>query len=530
MVSPKPLADQITTLVRRQVEPPKEEEAIQPKHLSSEGATIRRAEENEQEEEEILHSKANTGNVPEMTPTVESRINTLRGGGQPLTRSVRNFFEPRFGQDFSDVRVHTGPLAAEASRSINARAFTRGNSVVVGEGQFAPHSDAGRRLLAHELTHVVQQTVPSGGPALWIGRPSLLEKSNSADRMTACGPRVQRACLSAAECSGPIQGSLETFVAEVEAEPANISMGNARRAACMGTLPDNSCSTVPSQSPSAACIADGHGLPATQMETFADTEAPGWRAHLKGFFVDKDIPSAYGAYTWECECFTPPIDGGGKECVFVPADLEAEAGQFNTTNVPTIGGKSRDEWRADAFSTVVHETEHGRFAAQTIAPPSAGACGFDDIKNELSEVAATMSEFPDRYDFLLRQYGLDPVQLADKQEEWFEFWIRGEGENISGALKKIDCQCECDDTDEYVRKTVDFVTSGWTLYQKHIYHTELRKSHWNLRWPIDPPPLPPLQRPDPSIRPPQPERPTFGPLFVPRRDFRREILESAREI
>ncbi|MEE8155502.1 MAG: DUF4157 domain-containing protein [Phycisphaerales bacterium] len=461
---------------------------------------------------------------------IESRISSLRGGGQPLPPVARSFFEPRFGHDFSDVRLHTGPSAARAAAAINARAFTLGRDIVFGAGQDGGTGRA-RRLLAHELTHVVQQLrASSGGPGVRIGRPSLLEKSNSADRNRAGDPIVQRACLSAAECTGPIAGSLEAAVTEAEAEPANISSAAARRAACVGTLPDNSCSIVPSQSPLPACIADGHGAPATQIETFADSEAPGRRAHVKGFFVDKDIPSAWGAYTWKCECFTPPIDGGGQDCVFVPAALEAEAGQFNTPGVPTIGGKPRDEWRAQTLSTVVHETEHARFEAQTIAPPSAGACSFDDIKSELSEVAAIMSEFPDRFDFLMRQYGLDPDRLEAEQATSFARWIRDGGENISGALKNIDCLCECDDTDEYVRRMVDFVTSGWTLYQKHIYHTELRKSVWNLRWPIDPPPLPPLQRPDPSIRPPRPERPTFGPLFEPRRDFRREILESAREI
>jgi outer membrane protein OmpA-like peptidoglycan-associated protein len=81
----------------------------------------------------------------------------LIGGGQPLGPNSRAFFEPLFGRDFSQVRLHTGDRAADAARSIDARAFTSGNHVVMGAGEYQPSSSAGKKLLAHELTHVVQQ-------------------------------------------------------------------------------------------------------------------------------------------------------------------------------------------------------------------------------------------------------------------------------------------------------------------------------------------------------------------------------------
>jgi hypothetical protein len=87
----------------------------------------------------------------------EARINTIRGGGQSLPESVRAFFEPRFGADFSQVRVHTDPNAAASAQGVNALAYTVGRDVVFGAGQYAPGTDHGNRLLAHELTHVVQQ-------------------------------------------------------------------------------------------------------------------------------------------------------------------------------------------------------------------------------------------------------------------------------------------------------------------------------------------------------------------------------------
>lgn len=78
--------------------------------------------------------------------------------GQPLHQHTRRFMESRFGHDFSQVRVHADSRAAESARSLNALAYTVGRHVVFGAGQFSPQSHAGRRLLAHELAHVVQQT------------------------------------------------------------------------------------------------------------------------------------------------------------------------------------------------------------------------------------------------------------------------------------------------------------------------------------------------------------------------------------
>jgi hypothetical protein len=80
----------------------------------------------------------------------------LRGKGAPLPPSVRAFFEPRFGRDFSGVRVHTDNAAAESARAIQARAFTTGQNVAFAPGEYNPESHGGRKLLAHELAHVDQ--------------------------------------------------------------------------------------------------------------------------------------------------------------------------------------------------------------------------------------------------------------------------------------------------------------------------------------------------------------------------------------
>ena len=85
------------------------------------------------------------------------------GGGRPLPDSERSFFEPRFGRDFSQVRTYSGEQAAGAAQSVNALAYTMGSDIVFGRGQYSPGTTGGRTLLAHELTHVVQQGAATSG-------------------------------------------------------------------------------------------------------------------------------------------------------------------------------------------------------------------------------------------------------------------------------------------------------------------------------------------------------------------------------
>jgi hypothetical protein len=105
-----------------------------------------------------VQRKAQGTATPALSAPVAANIQALRGGGSALPAAARAFFEPRFGADFSNVRVHTGARAEEAAESISANAFTVGNDIAFRSGQYSPHSAEGQRLLAHELTHVVQQT------------------------------------------------------------------------------------------------------------------------------------------------------------------------------------------------------------------------------------------------------------------------------------------------------------------------------------------------------------------------------------
>jgi uncharacterized protein DUF4157 len=102
----------------------------------------------------LQRAAVNPAPVNNVPPIVHDVLSSL---GQPLDAGTRAFMEPRFGHDFSGVRVHTDEKAADSARAVNALAYTAGRNVVFGPGQYAPDTIAGKRLLAHELTHVVQQ-------------------------------------------------------------------------------------------------------------------------------------------------------------------------------------------------------------------------------------------------------------------------------------------------------------------------------------------------------------------------------------
>lgn len=179
------LISSVNKMVQKQDGLEEEEETVQPKQISAVQPSLQRQEELAEEQDESLQTKPFTGEVspllnrqteaveektesylqakelsgkrPTATRDLESRIQARKGSGEALSESTRAFFEPRFGADFSHVRVHTGSGGADTAKSINAKAFTVGENISFGKGQYAPESQTGRRLLAHELTHVVQQ-------------------------------------------------------------------------------------------------------------------------------------------------------------------------------------------------------------------------------------------------------------------------------------------------------------------------------------------------------------------------------------
>lgn len=203
-IQTKPIAEQITPLVQRQaeeeepiqtkllfaehpiaprqVEPEEEEEEepIQTKLNSGEQPSIQRQEEPEEEEEiqgrfenninlqrqedipeekeeEEIQAKETSGQTPAVAPNLEFSIQSLKGSGQPLPKSVRHYFEPHFGHDFSQIREHSGTRAPETAQVLNTHTFSIGRDIAFDTGQYAAQTMSGKRRLAYELTPVVQQ-------------------------------------------------------------------------------------------------------------------------------------------------------------------------------------------------------------------------------------------------------------------------------------------------------------------------------------------------------------------------------------
>jgi hypothetical protein len=125
--------------------------------------------------------------------------NVLGSAGSPLGADVRSFMESRFGEDFSRVRVHTDAQAAASANAVHARAYTVGSDIAFAAGAYTPGTPAGRRLLAHELTHTIQQqggaTTPA--PTLQIGAlddPAEHEAEHVAERVMRTPTEAFDAC------------------------------------------------------------------------------------------------------------------------------------------------------------------------------------------------------------------------------------------------------------------------------------------------------------------------------------------------
>lgn len=121
----------------------------------SSGAIQRKCSTCEDDEKIIQRKPVSSGiGVPSQSPAHVS--NAMSSGGRPLDNESRNFFEPRMGRDLGNVRVHTDSTANHSARAIDAKAYTLGNHIVFGKGEYRPESNSGRHLLAHELAHVTQ--------------------------------------------------------------------------------------------------------------------------------------------------------------------------------------------------------------------------------------------------------------------------------------------------------------------------------------------------------------------------------------
>ena len=368
----------------------------------------------------------------------------LRSPGQPLDFSARSFFEPRFSHDFSGVRVHTDERAVESADAMNAAAYTSGQHVVFGKGRYGP------ALLAHELTHVVQQSASSDSQL------------------------VQRACLGADKCPKPEQaetGTAAEFGKSVSAEEAT---GRQELKARL----------QPKQPKSGS-----HGGRAETVTALARKHVPDDLKLVHGIFVDERASKRIGGRIMGCMDWVkqnlpentpvPEFENATHRCVFVSKEYEAEAAEYDR-GADTVGGRPREEWLIDMKTRLTHEATHERFlTAEFPFPQKTGLCSRAMLKSELSEMAAKISEFP--------HIASNPKTKAN----WFTHQATTHGENLPGTIRAIRCKCECQDADALIRAGFDLASASWSEDTKMDFHLQMKRGEGerhDLYWPYELPP------------------------------------------
>jgi len=149
-------------------------------------------------QEKLVQTKAQDDpSAATASPQLESTLHSLHNGGTLMDASTRAFFEPRFGENFSQVRLHTDTNAAQMASSLNAKAFTLGNDIAFASNSYSPHTSAGKNLLGHELAHVIQQRGSNAG--------------------TPQAKRLQREGGTPSEGRGDLQKILEDY--QVKSDP-----------------------------------------------------------------------------------------------------------------------------------------------------------------------------------------------------------------------------------------------------------------------------------------------------------------------
>jgi len=144
------------------------------------------------------------------------------GGGTPLDDGVRSDMEGRFGQSFSNVRVHTDTEASKSAESVGANAYTVGNDIVFRSGHFDTASPTGQRTLAHELTHVVQQR---SGPVDGSPAPGGINLSSPSDRFEQAADRNAESVMSASPTASEEEAGTAQRVVQREGEEEELEEG-----------------------------------------------------------------------------------------------------------------------------------------------------------------------------------------------------------------------------------------------------------------------------------------------------------------
>ncbi len=349
-----------------------------------EGSNQANQSQNQDQDQGTVQTQAQPGRTPQLSREFENQIGSLQGGGRPLAAPVRASMESRFGHDFSRVRIHTGPAAAAMAASIQARAFTLGPDVVFGTGEYSPESESGRRLLAHELTHSIQQ-----GHA----PPSNLRQISNPD----AGAKMEGRSASVAPPS-PIRAiSAEPAVARtVRCVRWNPNVDTGRKVKPWGTGPDGRILTASTDAGTSLNIwkpDDGqsywcHGF------TFGGNTAVGGPYSFWG----QDVPTVLNDEGW----------GPQDSCAAKPGDILVFSGGNPITHsgivrnaVNSGGGVDEDaskldsKWGSGAQNTSSWSanTAYGQYRCYS-KNPTFGSCKYRGVNENGSTLPLPPGDYP----------------------------------------------------------------------------------------------------------------------------------------
>lgn len=484
--------------------------------------------ESDEEEEKVLQTKAFPDQTPGAPRNVQKNMNSLRSMGKSLPMSERSFFEQCFGYDFSPVRVHDNPAAHEIADSIGARACTYGNRIIFGRDIYSTNTTSGRQLIAHELTHVVQQGEARRLPQSFLsGR--IAEQRPRAHYIDS-GDLIQRKCIADNEvCTGgakkrPSPESKPTSMPTKEAIgsiPGSPGGYSAKVIKIEQKTRKEAKTKPPEEKRKEKKL---HGRRAFNLERLGK-EAGLEMDLVHGVFVD--LYMASGGKLATCSSYLPtklgiPYKGDAKKkCIIVSDTLEKQAAYYylnpKANKIPVFkkgssGTWQRDNWRSRvALRLLEHELQHHRYDTATHPDDPGGACTRNTVVFKdpvtgygykvpwyLSELSAILSEFPLVYrNTPPPNRGLDSAPWALRNA--IVGYVENEGESICGALTSLRCSCDCNEVDTYVRNTFKFTSAKWKEMER-IYLNDIlsrwrkgackgaepKKKRTDLDWPIKP--------------------------------------------
>ena len=418
------------------------------------------------EKEEKLQKKQNSSDSPKVSSHIESSLNSSKGRGSSIPAATKEQMENSFGADFSHVRLHNDSSAVQMSKDLHAQAFTHGSDIYFNAGKYT-NSTAGRHLLAHELTHVLQQQ--------HIAQRKIIQKVP---------------CVSGAVCTTNT-ASPGAFSASEEAAEAPA------RAAIAA-------------SPPASVTASGHGRRAVNIEAIVNFHQAGFAfpntPSILGVFVDNALSEDTGAMTTDCSSFAATVPGlacgAHTHLIATHSEIETQAATYLSTTTrpstvipfgPASWGTSliRGRWLTALLRTIRHERQHRVFDAAVDAGTVAdvGTCTMattlgsgGDVAFALSEITSLLSEFQ-VIEKAFRRGRLNATMHADELTDFRSMVTATDGESVIGAIKDIKCTCNCSDANQLLTNNFNFSTTGWARSDKTNLN-QLLQTELGALWPV----------------------------------------------